>query len=106
LSLAALQLSLTRKSHLHFIRHGLTGNLDPMEGNPLWKYIQNSVSSQVPKQLPRKVSFSKDVFFDVSEDATHKLMVTPDGYSVFYIRKWAPVWPKDADLTPDFGYGS
>eukprot|EP00985_Skeletonema_marinoi_P022816 scaffold14762_cov210-Skeletonema_marinoi.AAC.11 len=77
-----------------------------MEGNPMWKYIQNSVSEQTPKQLPRKVSYNKDLFFDVTEEATHKLMVTPDGYSVFYIRKWAPVWPEGEDLTPDFGYVS
>ena len=83
----------------------LIGNLDPMEGNPMWKYIQNSVSSQTPKQLQTKVTYNKDLFFDVTEEATHKLMVTHDGYSVFYIRKWAPVWPKDEDLTPDFGYG-
>jgi hypothetical protein len=76
-----------------------------MEGNAMWKYIQNSVSSQTPKQLARKVSYSKTILFDVSEEATHKLMVTPNGESVFYIRKWAPVWPKDDDLTPDFGYG-
>lgn len=81
------------------------GNLDPMEGNPMWKYIQNSVYSKTPEQLPRKVSFNDKLFYDVAEDATNKLMVTPHDLSVFYIRKWAPVWPKDADLTPDFGYG-
>jgi hypothetical protein len=75
-----------------------------MEGNPMWKYIQNSVSSQTPKQLARKVSFNSYLFYDVSEEATHKVAVTNNRFSVYYIRKWAPVWPKDDDLTPDFGY--
>lgn len=76
-----------------------------MEGNPMWGYIQNSLSLQTPKQLPRKVSFSANIFYDVTEDATYKLMVTPQELSVFYIRKWSAIWPEDADLTPDFGYG-
>lgn len=71
----------------------------------MWQYIQNYVASQSPKQLPRKVSFNDKLFYHVKEGATHKLMVTPSELSVFYIRKWAPVWPKDKDLSPDFGYG-
>ena len=76
-----------------------------MEGNPMWKYIQNSLSSKRRmKQLPRKVSFNDKLFYDVTEDEMQNLMVTPEKLSVFYIRKWNVVLHKDADLTPDFGY--
>mmetsp|Transcript_44890 Transcript_44890/g.95562 ORF Transcript_44890/g.95562 Transcript_44890/m.95562 type:complete len:968 (+) Transcript_44890:102-3005(+) len=84
--------------------------VDPMEGNPMWKYVQNSVShasapwTSNPKQLPRKVSYNSRLFYDVRTDETYKLMYTPSALSVFFIRKWAAVWPKDNEVIPDFGY--
>jgi len=83
--------------------------VDPMEGNPMWKYLQNSLESsepwvEKPKQLPRKVSYNSKLFYDVRPDETYKLMHTPAALPNFYIRKWAPIWPTDDEVIPDFGY--
>ena len=83
--------------------------VDPMEGNPMWKYLQNSLESsepwvEKPKQLPRKVSYNSKLFYDVRPDETYKLMYTPAALPNFYIRKWAPIWPTDDEVIPDFGY--
>lgn len=46
-------------------------------GNPMWDLIQNSVSGAKPEQLERKISYNKDLFYDVTEDKTIKTMHTP-----------------------------
>lgn len=79
-------------------------------GNPMWKYLKNSLksdesASDPPKhQLERKVSFNRLLNYEVQEDKTIKTMITPEKLSVFFIRKWAAVWPQDGETIPDFGY--
>jgi hypothetical protein len=95
--------------HYNFALFWTGTPVDPMEGNPMWKYLQNSLDSSVPwvekpKQLPRKVSYNSRLFYDVRPDETYKLMHTPAALPNFYIRKWAPIWPADDEVIPDFGY--
>jgi hypothetical protein len=78
----------------------LDGRKGAPYGNALWSYIRNSVDptkAQNSKQLVRKVSLSKDLFFDVGENRTLKNIVTGDN-AVVLPRLWEPIWPKNEDL--------
>jgi hypothetical protein len=69
-------------------------------GNSLWNYIRNSVDpakAQSPKQLVRKVSISKEYFFDVQENRTLKNIYTGEK-ALQTPRLWEPIWPKNGDL--------
>ncbi|KAL7538921.1 hypothetical protein ACHAWF_006245 [Thalassiosira exigua] len=73
-------------------------------GNQMWSYIKNSIENK-SSQLNRSVSFSLDLYFNVTEETTHKLIYTGDLPSLTP-RHWNATWPMDNDLIPDFGYMS
>jgi hypothetical protein len=78
----------------------LDGKKGAPYGNALWSFIKNSVDpakAQLPKQLVRKVTISKDLFFDVQENRTLKNFYTGE-VAVQVPRLWEPVWPKNGDL--------
>lgn len=60
--------------------------LSLLQGNELWKYIQNSVSDpKKPSQLERYASYSLDLYFQVTKTTTTKMIYTGDnGVSLFY----------------------
>eukprot|EP00804_Cyclotella_cryptica_P015881 CCRYP_006376-RD/>CCRYP_006376-RD protein AED:0.06 eAED:0.06 QI:1179/1/1/1/1/0.87/8/411/600 len=75
-------------------------------GNELWKYIKNSISDpNKPSQLERYVSYSLDLYFQVTKSTTTKMMYTGDS-GVNTPRHWNAIWPMDDDLIPDLGYQS
>jgi hypothetical protein len=78
----------------------LEGKKGTPYGNALWNYISNSINPTKvgsPKQLVRKVSISKEYFFDVQENRTLKKIYTGEN-AVQMPRLWAPIWPKNGDL--------
>jgi hypothetical protein len=78
----------------------LDGKTGATYGNPLWEYISNSVDpakETAAKQLVRKVSYTKDFFFDVQADRTMKNFYSGDT-PLLVPRLWEPIWPKDGDL--------
>jgi hypothetical protein len=69
-------------------------------GNPLWKYIKNSVDTTdrtKPKQMVRKVVISKELFFDVQANRTLKNFYNGN-VPLSTPRLWDPIWPKNGDL--------
>ena len=79
----------------------LGGNKGAPYGNPMWKYIQNSVeleeNATKPIQKVRKVIFSKEFFFDVQLNRTLKNIFTGN-IPMATPRLWDPIWPKNGDL--------
>jgi hypothetical protein len=77
----------------------LDGKNGAVFGHSIWESIKNSVtpSSTGPRQLTRKVSYSRDIFFDVQNDKTLKHVYTDD-HPVDIPRLWEPIWPKNGDL--------
>jgi hypothetical protein len=77
-------------------------------GNSMWQYIQNSLDPAKPAsthQKVRKVSYTKDWFFDVQENKTMKHFYT--GSEPMYLpRLWDPIFPKNGDLVMDTLYQS
>lgn len=78
----------------------LDGKKGAPYGNALWNYIRNSVDptkARRPKQMVRKVTISKEFFFDVQANRTLKNFYTGDT-AVPLPRLWEPIWPKNGDL--------
>jgi hypothetical protein len=78
----------------------LDGKTGATYGNPLWEFIRNSVDpakEAEAKQLVRKVSYTKNFFFDVQANRTLKNFYTGNS-PIFLPRLWEPIWPKDGDL--------
>lgn len=87
----------------------LDSRTGPSYGNELWEYIKNSIlpssSPNKPSQLKRNVSYSLELYFDVTEETTHKMIYTGEK-PVLTPRHWEATWPMDDDLIPDLGYQS
>jgi hypothetical protein len=69
-------------------------------GNSLWNYIKNSVdpsNTNQPKQMVRKVTLSKELFFDVQVNRTMKNFFSGN-VAIPMPRLWDPIWPKNGDL--------
>jgi hypothetical protein len=78
----------------------LDGKTGAPYGNALWNYIRNSVDptkARLPKQMVRKVTISKEFFFDVQANRTLKNFYTGET-AVPLPRLWDPIWPKNGDL--------
>jgi len=77
----------------------LGGRTGATYGNAMWDYIKSSVDPNAmgEKQKVRKVSYSKDFFFDVKTDRTMKSVYTGDTPQLTP-RLWEPIWPKEGDL--------
>lgn len=77
----------------------LGGKSGAVYGNAMWEYIKESVSPlpQAETQKVRKVSYTKDFFFDVQANRTMKNFYTGDTPQNVP-RLWEPVWPRKGDL--------
>jgi hypothetical protein len=88
-----------------FLLRGLTG---ATYGNSMWEYLKSSVDASKPKsaqQKVRKVSYNKDMFFDIQVDKTLKNIFTGK-IPQWTPRLWEPVFPKNGDLVMDSTYYS
>jgi Sulfatase len=98
-------------------------------GNPMWTYIKNSLvvppnptttsagsaaasaaaaaagALMPPHQLPRRVSYGPDFYFDVQANRTVKNFYTGTSPQTSP-RLWSPNYPQTSDLLMDFGYVS
>jgi hypothetical protein len=86
----------------------LKGKTGATYGNPMWEFLKNSVDPSQPAsthQKVRKVSYNKDIFFDVQLDKTLK-NIFMGKVPQWTPRLWEPVWPKNGQLVMDSAYYS